>query len=103
MDKRKQFSTFQSYHKDRERSIKRVLFAIEKRGVEGALDRCRVLVEQINRDLRGKKFGYFVNDLTSFADFQVSIERVASLLNGITAYGEDQRPVDATNQQQAAA
>ena len=103
MHKRQQFSAFQSYLKDRERRIKRLLSAIEKRGVEGALDRCRVLVDQINRDLRGKKFGDFVNDVSSFADFQVSIERAASLLDGIAAYGENPRPVDAPNQRQAAA
>jgi hypothetical protein len=103
MHKRQQFSTFQSYLKDRERRIKRLVSAIEKRGVEGALDRCRLLVDQINRDLRGKKFGDFVNDVSSLADFQVSIERAASLLDGIAAYGENQRPVDAPNQQQAAA
>jgi hypothetical protein len=45
----------------------------------------------------------FVNDVSSFADFQVSIERAASLLDGIAAYGENQRPVDASNQRQAAA
>jgi hypothetical protein len=60
-------------------------------------------VEQITRDLRDKNFGDFVNDVSSFADFQVSIERAASLLDGITAYGENQRPVDAPNQRQAAA
>jgi len=37
------------------------------------------------------------------AEFQLSIERAAALLDGIAAYGENQRPVDATNQQQAAA
>ena len=57
MDKRQQFSTFQSYLKDRERRIRRLVAAIEKRGIEGALDRCRVLVDQINGDLRDKKFG----------------------------------------------
>ena len=102
MHKRQQFSAFQSYLKDRERRIKRLLSAIEKRGVEGALDRCRVLVDQINRDLPGKKFGHFVNDVSSLADFQVSLERAASLLDGIAAYGENQRPVDAPNQRQAA-
>jgi hypothetical protein len=55
MHKRQQFSTFQSYLKDRERRIKRLVAAIEKRGIEGALDRCRLLVDQINRDLRDKR------------------------------------------------
>jgi hypothetical protein len=79
MHKRQQSSTFQSYLKDRERRIKRLVAAIEKRGVEGALDRCRPLVDQINRDLRGQKFGHFVNDVSSLADLRVSIERAASL------------------------
>jgi hypothetical protein len=103
MHKRQQFSTFQSYLKDRDRRIKRLVSAIEKRGAQGALDRCRVLVDQINRDLRGEKFGHFVNDVSSLADFQVAIERAASLLDGIAAYGENRRSVDAPNQGQAAA
>jgi hypothetical protein len=55
MHKRQQFSAFQNYLKDRERRIKRFVSAIEKRGVEGALDRCRMLVDQINRDLRVRR------------------------------------------------
>jgi hypothetical protein len=104
MHKRRQFSTFQSYLKDRDRRIRRLAAAIEKQGAQEALDRCRLLVDQINRDLRGnKKCGRFVNDVSSLADFQVSIERAAALLDGIAAYGENQRPVDAPNQRQAAA
>ncbi len=102
MHKRQQLSTFQSYLKDRERRIKRLVAAIEKRGIDGALDRCRLLVDQINRDLRDEKFGDFVNDVSSLADFQVAIERAASLLDAIAAYGENQRQVDAPNQRQAA-
>jgi hypothetical protein len=102
MHKCQQFSTFQSYLKDRERRIKRLIAAIDKQGVEGALDRCRLLVDQINRDLRDKKFGDF-KDVSSLADFQVAIERAAYLLDGIAAYGANQRPVDAPNQRQAAA
>jgi len=101
MHKRQQLSTFQSYLKDRERRIKRLVAAIEKRGIDGALDRCRLLVDQINRDLRDEKFGDFVNDVSSLADFQVAIERAASLLDAIAAYGENQRPVE--NQRQAVA
>jgi hypothetical protein len=102
MDKRQQFSTFQSYLKDRERRIRRLVAAIEKQGIEGALDRCHVLMDQINGDLRDKKFADFVNDVSSLADFQVAIERAASLLDGIAA-GENQQPVDAPNRRQAAA
>ena len=103
MHKRQQFSTFQSYLKDREHRIKRLVSAIEKRGVEGALDRCRLLVDQINRDLQGKHFGDVFNDVSSLAEFQVSIERTTSVLDAIAAYGENHRPVDAPKQRQAAA
>jgi hypothetical protein len=41
--------------------------------------------------------------VASLADFQLAIERAAALLKGIAAYGENQRPVDALNQRQAAA
>ena len=60
-------------------------------------------MDQINRDLRDKKLGDVVNDVSSLADFQVAIERAASFLDSIADYGEDQRPVDAPNQRQAAA
>ena len=103
MRKRQQFSRFQSYVKDRERRIKRLISAIEKRGVAGAFDRCRLLVDQINRDLQGKHFGDVFNDVSSLAEFQVSIERAASVLDAIAAYGENHWPVDAPKQRQAAA
>ena len=57
MHKDQQLSKFESYLKDRELSFKRSLSAIEQRGTEGVLDRCRVLAEQINRDLRDQKPG----------------------------------------------
>jgi hypothetical protein len=65
--------------KDRELSFKRSLSAIEQRGTEGLLDRCRVLADQIDRDLRDQKPGHFVN-IPSLADFQISLEHAASLL-----------------------
>jgi hypothetical protein len=65
--------------KDRELSFKRSLSAIEQRGTEGLLDRRRVLADQIDRDLRDQKPGHFVNIL-SLADFQISLEHAASLL-----------------------
>jgi hypothetical protein len=103
MHKRQQFSTFQSYLKGREHRIKKLLSAIEGRGVEGAFDKCRLLVDQINRDLQGKPFGHLFNDVSSLADFQTSLERAASVLDGIAAYGEIQRPADAPKKRQAAA
>jgi hypothetical protein len=74
-----QFSKFETYLKDRELSFKRSLSAIEQQGTEGALDRCRVLADQINRDLRDQKPGHFVNS-PLLADFQLSLEHAASLL-----------------------
>ena len=65
--------------KDRELSFKRSLSATEQRGTEGLLDRCRVLADQIDRDLRDQKPGHFVN-IPSLTDFQISLEHAASLL-----------------------
>jgi hypothetical protein len=72
-----QFSKFETYLKDRELSFKRSLSAIEQQGTEDALDRCRVLADQINRDLRDQKPGHFVNS-PLLADFQLSLEQAAS-------------------------
>jgi hypothetical protein len=47
--------------------IKRLVSVIEKRGVEWALDKCGLLVDQINRDLRREKFGHFVNGVASLS------------------------------------
>ena len=79
MHRDQQFSKFETYLKDRELSFKRSLSSIEQRGTEGALDRCRVLADQINRDLRDQKPGHFVNS-PLLADFQLSLEHAASLL-----------------------
>src|SRR5262249_19233324 len=51
----------------------------EQQGTEGALDRCRVLADQINSDLRDQKLGHFVNS-PLLGDFQISLEHAASLL-----------------------
>jgi hypothetical protein len=55
MSKHQQFSKFEKYVKSRERKIKRALSEIEKRGAAAALDKCSVLAEQIDGDLRNKK------------------------------------------------
>jgi len=70
---------FKTYLKDRERGIKTSLSAIEKRGALAALDRCRLLADQIESDLRGKKVEHFVN-ISALADFQASLEHAASVL-----------------------
>jgi hypothetical protein len=85
MPKHQQFSTFERYVKDRKRKIKRILSDIEKRGAAAALERCRILVDHINRDFRNKKLRHLVNDISSLAEFQVAIERAASALDGIAA------------------
>jgi hypothetical protein len=74
-----QFSKFETYLKDRELSFKRSLSTIEQQGTEGALHRCRVLADQISRDLRDQRPGQFVNS-PLLADFQISLEHAASLL-----------------------
>ncbi len=61
MQKLQQFSEFERYAKDRAREIKRSLSAIERRGAEGAVDRCRALADRISRNLRNKKL--FGNNL----------------------------------------
>jgi hypothetical protein len=62
MHKHQQFSKFEEYVKSRERKIKRALSEIEKRGAAAALDRCRVLADQINGDLRNKKLRQLFNN-----------------------------------------
>jgi hypothetical protein len=79
MSKREQYSEFEAYLDDRQGRTKRSLSAIEKVGTKAALDRCRELARQIQSDLRNKKPDHFV-DVLSLADFQVSLERAASVL-----------------------
>src|SRR6266516_7585271 len=73
----------------RAREIKRSLSAIERRGAEGAVDRCRALADRIRRNLRNKKL--FGNNLSLLAELQVSIERAASVLDRIAALNHDQK------------
>ena len=79
MRKSKQVSEFDTYLKERNRRAKTALSAIEKAGTEAAIDRCRALARRIQRDLCHKRPEHFVN-VTSLADFQVSLERAASVL-----------------------
>src|SRR4029450_4180645 len=51
----------------------------EKAAVEGALDRCRALADQIEIKLRNKRPEHFVDELT-LADFYASLERAADVL-----------------------
>ena len=91
MHKHQQFSKFEKYVKSRERKIKRALSEIEKRGAAAALDKCRVLAEQIDGDLRNKKHRHLFNNISLLAEFQVSIERAASVLDAIATVNYDQR------------
>jgi coenzyme F420-reducing hydrogenase alpha subunit len=91
MHKHQQVSKFEKYVKSRERKIKRALSEIEKRGAAAALDKCRVLAEQIDGDLRNKKRRHLFNNIALLAEFQVSIERAASLLDSIATLNYDQQ------------
>jgi hypothetical protein len=48
-----------------------------------ALDRCCVLADEINRELHTKKVRQLVNTPSLLAEFQVAIERAASVLGRI--------------------
>ena len=78
MRKREQVSEFETYLTERNGRIKAALSAIEKAGRGAALDRCRALARRIQGDLHHKKPEHFVN-VMSLADFQVSLERAASV------------------------
>jgi hypothetical protein len=101
MHKHQQISKFGEYVKSQERKIKRALSEIEKRGAAAVLDKCRVLAEQIDGDLRNKKFRHLFKNISLLAEFQVSIERAASLLDGIAALNYDHE-VDTGNREQFA-
>jgi hypothetical protein len=74
-----QFFEFKTYLRDREGKPEILSCPIEKAGTKAALDRCRMLADRIANDLREKKPEHFVNIL-SLAEFQVSLERAASVL-----------------------
>jgi len=79
MRKSEQMSEFKTYGNERQRMTTATLSAIEKAGIEAALDRCRALAHQIRGDLRNKRPEHFVG-IWSLADFQISLERAASVL-----------------------
>ena len=55
------------------------LNATEKAATEGALNRCRALVDKVASELCEKKSGDFASIL-SLADFQASLEHAAEVL-----------------------
>ena len=79
MHKSEEICDFKSYLTERQRMTTATLSAIEKAGVEAALDRCRALAHRIRGDLRKKRPEHF-DSVWSLADFQVSLERAASVL-----------------------
>jgi hypothetical protein len=55
------------------------LSALEKAGIEAALNRCRALAQQIEGDLRVRRSERFA-DLVSLAELQAALERAAWVL-----------------------
>ena len=76
------------------------LDATEKAAMEGALNRCRALVRQIQRKLRNKRSEHFVDNL-SLADFCASIERAADVLKRKRRQSVRTRPASAVKGSQA--
>jgi hypothetical protein len=81
--KQQQLHRFQRYVKSQELKFERTLSALEKQGAARALDRCRVLADEINRELHTNKVKQLVNKPSLLAEFQVAIERAASVLGRI--------------------
>jgi hypothetical protein len=79
MRNNEQLSEFESYLENQKRMTGASLSAIERAGTEAALNRCRALAQRIQCDLRNRKPEHFV-DVMSLADFQVALERAASVL-----------------------
>jgi hypothetical protein len=79
MGHRGKLSEFEAYLADRRDKTSKSAQEIEKNGTQAALDRCRTLARQIQSELLNRKAADFV-DLLALADFQVSIERAACVL-----------------------
>jgi hypothetical protein len=72
------FRTFKTYIEDRERNERKAISLIEEDGIAAALERCRMLAAQIDAELSRKKPEQL--KLRLLAEFQVSLERAASVL-----------------------
>src|SRR3977135_2289431 len=72
------FRSFRTYAEHQGRMTKRALASIEQSGAAAALERCRALAERIDAELREKKTEHL--DTAALAEFQVSLERAASVL-----------------------
>ena len=73
------FRNYKAYADDRERKKRKALSVIEENGIAAALERCRMLAAQIDAELGGKKPGHL--NIAYLAEFQVALERAASVLN----------------------
>ena len=76
------FPDFEAYLQDLLRRSRRSLYEIENKVTEEAVDRCRELARKINSVLLEKKINRRI-DVSSLADFQVSLERAASVLSDV--------------------
>jgi hypothetical protein len=79
MGKRSQISEFEAYLRDSAHRVKKSNAEIERTGTEAALNRCRELARQLQAELSDKRGDHFI-DVMSLADFQVSLERAAFVL-----------------------
>jgi hypothetical protein len=79
MTQSEKFPGFEVYLQDLLHRSRTSLSEIENPDAEAALDRCRELVSEIKSILLHKKNHQCI-DVSSLADFQVSLERAASVL-----------------------
>jgi hypothetical protein len=76
------------------------LDASEKAAMEGALNRCRRLVAQIESELRNKRPEHFVDKL-SLADFYASLEQAADVLGQKSRQSVENTPAPVVKGSQA--
>jgi glutathione S-transferase len=76
------------------------LDASEKAAVEGALNRCRRLVAQIESELRNKRPEHFFDKL-SLADFYASLEQAADVLGQKSRQSVENTPAPVVKGSQA--
>jgi hypothetical protein len=79
MTQSEKFPGFEAYLQELLHRSKTSLSEIENQETEAALDRCRELVSEIKSILLHKKNRQCI-DVSSLADFQVSLERAVSVL-----------------------
>jgi hypothetical protein len=77
MTQNTQFKTFTTYAQHHAAAKNKALGSIEQDGAAAALDRCRELAQEICLKLQAKKPGRL--DTRALAEFQVALERAASV------------------------